>query len=302
LQFAGITDGGERGEGDHVLSNAEVETLLTRRAEIGRLLESRFGILPSIPQMLASGNAGVSKNMSLFLHSLWMMVSPPRLLNLAMVCSNVVGFTTDMGTELGLADFAATSLRSVLPAWVMPSQDAGLQADFGFVIDEEVGDNENVTARPVFPLGMVIAGNLHVIHNLTWFSDTKLSKFDWFLEGLKQVVTLLHYRYHREHFLHTCVLNSPYRGSAELFRVGVPLVTEWRWGSVVYILEKVLPLKFVLRHTFNPSVFNSGRSSAGEAPESGAPHDKSKQGLLLLPSRRKLFGLVDIKASFVDFQ
>lgn len=229
-----------------------------------------------MPQMLASGNASLAKKVTLLLHTLWMTIGPPRMHGVLNVCNNIMSFTTDMGTELGLAEFEAKDLRSVLPSWLSgkATPDGRLFRDDGFIADEEL-DLPRHTQR-VFPSGLIVAGNLHIIHNLSWFSNSKLKSFSWFVDGLKHVVTLLHYRHHRERFIEHCVLTSPYRGSVGLFRKGVPLVTDWRWGSVVHIIELLIPLKFVLTHAFDARVFKAedGEDLEGE----GEANAKAKQG------------------------
>ena len=52
----------------------------------------------------------------------------------------------------------------------------------------------------VFPNSMVIAGVLHIFHNLAWKIDRSMNFFDSFLIGLKSLVTLLHCKQIRELF------------------------------------------------------------------------------------------------------
>ena len=93
--------------------------LLRIRADFGDQLCRIIHTHVCIPQLLGSGNASLPKKADLLLHALWLMVSPPRLHGVATVCSNLAAFTTDIGTEMGLGDFEARSLGSLLAPWVL---------------------------------------------------------------------------------------------------------------------------------------------------------------------------------------
>jgi hypothetical protein len=63
------------------------------------------------------------------------------------------------------------------------------------------------------------------------------------------------------------------------------LFTEWRWGGVVYIIERMLPLEFLLSQTFDANVFkaNDGVGAGqGEERDDAAAEavPKAKQGQL----------------------
>ena len=63
----------------------------------------------------------------------------------------------------------------------------------------DVGDVAPVclaNGRP-FHVSMVVAGMLHILHNLVWLADSNLSNFEFFLKLLKQVVLLFDYKHSR---------------------------------------------------------------------------------------------------------
>jgi hypothetical protein len=95
--------------------------LLQLRSQLGQELQDYMLRHVCMPQLLGSGNASLPKKVGLLLHIFWMMLGPPRLRALVATCANIVSFTTDMGTELGLWDFEACGFGSVLPGWVSHS-------------------------------------------------------------------------------------------------------------------------------------------------------------------------------------
>ena len=86
------------------------------------LLEKRIGErmvrTVNLPQFLASGATSLANKVRLLVFIMWMMSCPPRVQQVRLACANLICFTTDMGTELGLGDFEAT-FRSVLPEWIV---------------------------------------------------------------------------------------------------------------------------------------------------------------------------------------
>ena len=85
------------------------------RSRLGASLMSNLFRYLNLPQMLATVNTSLEKNLSLLLNIIWMLVCHPRVTNLIASCSNVVGVCSDMGTELGLADFEVPSVSCLLP-------------------------------------------------------------------------------------------------------------------------------------------------------------------------------------------
>jgi hypothetical protein len=79
----------------------------------------------------------------------------------------------------------------------------------------------DAAASRVFPSGLVVAGALHIIHNMSWFVDSALLHFTPWLDNLKHLVTLLHYRHNRQRYIDHCVLKSPYAYSAHMVHQGV---------------------------------------------------------------------------------
>lgn len=155
---------------------------LARRQELFNSLSGAMWTHTNFPQILGSGMTDLASKSRLLLYTLWLTVGPPRAQALLSACDNICSFTTDMGTELGLADFQAESLFNVLPHW-LGGQVRGerLQVDDGLGAEE---DTSHVVDGPrrIFPHALVVSGMQHVMHNLQWFADESLPHFSWFLE------------------------------------------------------------------------------------------------------------------------
>eukprot|EP00959_Pyramimonas_sp_CCMP1952_P069737 1455598-Pyramimonas_sp.AAC.1 len=143
------------------------------------------------------------------------MSSPPRHMSILSALRNIISFTTDMGTELGLADFETYRLADVLQPWLLDQgrgSDDQLRPDLGFeshIVNYESVAPQGVLGERTFGPALAVSGMLHILHNLSWFMDSKLRHFDMFLTGLKSVLTLLHYKHYRVRYVDTCIRKVP---------------------------------------------------------------------------------------------
>eukprot|EP00959_Pyramimonas_sp_CCMP1952_P123782 2587916-Pyramimonas_sp.AAC.1 len=244
---------------------------IARWARLTREVEGYLLRHVCVPQFLGSGASSLTYKAKCVVFLMYLMSREPRLLSLLGACRNVVSFTSDMGTELGLADFECT-MKDILPPWVLGQAESGdgqLSADLGFdlatIADSAGGVDPAVASAKIFGLAMPIAGMMHIIHNLSWFVDCRLSHFPEWLKGMTSLVTLLHYEHNRRRYVISCVRGSDFSGRANsINRVGVPLFTEWRWGSVITVIHKLAPLECVLRNTFSAEKFKRGEDGEGE--------------------------------------
>eukprot|EP00969_Alexandrium_andersonii_P153991 6808192-Alexandrium_andersonii.AAC.1 len=51
-----------------------------------------------------------------------MLSLPPRLESLIRLANSTIGFATDLGTEVGVADFQAPTVRSSMAPWLFPER------------------------------------------------------------------------------------------------------------------------------------------------------------------------------------
>lgn len=185
----------------------------------------------------------------------------------------VTSFTTDMGTEMGLADVVAPTYRAALPPWLYPeAHGARVLPDHVDSDDGTVDIDEEMQSKRVFPRAMVVAGVLHITHNLSLKMDRHMQLWDWWLSGLQALVTLLHYKHNREAFIERCVKGTFFVGHHTL-RSGVGTTADWRWNTVEPIVKKLLLMQPVLRATFKASKMTGGKSDS-EGEVEGEKRDK----------------------------
>ena len=246
LQYRELSAGEE--DADDVLAT------LRRRVELAKVIQDCITWMVNMPACLGAGSTSVATKVRMIMHVFWMMGQPPRLACLARLLNMVVAFTTDMGTEIGMSDFEACSLRSVMPSWMFPSQHGRrvMEEDDGCLDEEEPEVCDPVeNKRNVFPESLVVPGVLHVMHNLSWKADRAMPNFDPWLNGLKAVVTLLHYKQNRELFVERCIRGTPFDHIRSPLNHGIPSTAEWRWGTIVLVLKALLPMRVLLRCTFD---------------------------------------------------
>ena len=240
---------------------------------------------------LGLGATSVATKVRLVLHSLWMQMQPPRFPSLIEVLPRVVSVTTDMGTELGIADFVVPTIRSVLPRWMYPDQHQLVVMPTGDGMEEGCVDMEDPDScdpavegevKHVFPRGLLVAGVLHVIHNLSWRLGRAMSYFDEWLCGMKAIVTLLHYRDNRKLFAERCVSGSRFdrAGRHAGLNRGCPSAQEWRWSSIVLTLKSILPLEPLLTSCFDTHKMRPRDRDVGDNLDNDEAPARVKEGKL----------------------
>lgn len=268
------------------VSEEEAIVVLKRRHELTASLELLMQWVTNLPQCLGSGATSLSTKVRLILHGFWMFSTHPRLRTMINDIDNVVAFTTDMGTELGLAEFCAPCIRSVMPPWLFPGQQGHvvLEIDEGVenldAADDDMADPVQGN-RTVFSRSLLNAGVLHIFHNLSWKIDDAMPSFARWLDGLKALVTLLHYSENREKFMEQCVRGTPFDTAKSPLKTGLPTTTDWRWGSIVIVVTKVLPLRSVLQCTFDVGKMMRGHA-ANEPDEEAEGSSRERVGRLNL--------------------
>ena len=185
----------------------------------------------------------------------------------------VTSFTTDMGTEMGLADVVAPTYRAALPPWLYPeAHGARVLPDHVDSDDGTVHIDEEMQSKRVFPRAMVVAGVLHITHNLSLKMDRHMQLWDWWLSGLQALVTLLHYKHNREAFIERCV-NDPVVKGHRTLRSGVGTTADWRWNTVDPIVKKLLLMQPILQANFKASKM-TGIKSDSEGEVEGEKREK----------------------------
>jgi hypothetical protein len=102
-----------------------------------------------------------------------------------------VSWTTDMGVELGMTTFKATDWRALCPAWYLEAQ---LSSD---IADGDEGDRA-VVVKGFMSDTLIVAGALHIIHNIVGDIHKRLKWWDSFWEHLKALEALLSDQQYRD--------------------------------------------------------------------------------------------------------
>ena len=168
------------------------------------------------------------------------------------VLQQVQCFCTDMGTELGIADMGGCTLTSVLPSWMV---EHGVQQDQDVALPQPLGPLADAF---VFPDAVVSPGLLHICSNMTKDVDKSMEWWSSFFTGFKAIAQFMNRKFMRQRFIGFCLKNTPYAWLESKFQEGVPNPVDWRWGVLVSVLDKILPLGRHLRKAWDPVRFKKG--------------------------------------------
>lgn len=250
------------------------EHIARERHRCGDLLRSSVVWHRQIPTGLGSGCSTVDHKCKCIVHKF--LVETQSVEHLTDVMSRVRAVCVDMGTEMGVADIACQS-REYLPPWMA---EPGLEADCDIVPLQQT----TTTSADSFmmPQALLSPGMAHIFNNLVLDVDTALPWYPKWLEGFRCLVHLLHTDHLRQRFVAKCVLGTPFAVAAHRFERGVPSSAKWRWGTVVNVLDRVLPLRHVLQATWNPTRF-LGEHFTAQRPDS---HDAADAQHSLLDTRQ----------------
>ena len=135
---------------------------------------------------------------------------------------------TDMGAELGIADFRG-ALRDMLPQWhPWHSSKAQLESDAVLDIGDEDGNSDHIMSGCV-PL----PGICHVVDNLLQDVDERLLMWPQFHKELKNAGAILCRDQSRRHLYSTCVQGRAAHQAEDDWLKGVPNLYQPRWGQTV---------------------------------------------------------------------
>ena len=152
-----------------------------------------------------------------------------------------------------MGDMHVKSIADLLPSWMAPPpapSPAGAGEEFD--CDMETPREE---FRPVFPQAMTIGGVLHVVHNLTDRVHGAMPDASTFLDMLRPISALLHFKWSRDRFVSTCIRGGAFARFEFLFKRGVPKLLDWRWSVIVDTLEVLLSVHHVFVQAFDAAKF-----------------------------------------------
>ena len=120
-----------------------------------------------VPTALSAGRAKLHDKAASLLWSYWLEVAT---IHLAFFLDSFISFTTDMGVEAGLTDFANVDFQQLIPSWVWASE---MESDM---------DGGDIIRRLsfLFRNAMPINGVLHVFHNATREMNLAMKRWQQF--------------------------------------------------------------------------------------------------------------------------
>ena len=160
------------------------------RPEFGRFIANAFRRHLRPLQVLGSKRATLEHKVMAWLSSFRLETASTN--SLVQDLHRVVSFCTDMGTELGVADFVCKGVDAALPPWRAAAAPSALQADV-----DDVGSDAAVAvvAAPpaerqpdhLLPLTFVAPDILHIVSNALEDMAADMQHWSPFVQQLKQV-------------------------------------------------------------------------------------------------------------------
>ena len=176
------------------------------------------------------------------------------------ICSRVVAFTTDLGTEMGLAE----ALRgSTILGWTHP--------DLQTHEVERADDHHDAPSRGgsspfVFPHALPVPGVLHILDNCTHQSlDEGFQHWPVYVKQLQSICAILTQKWERDVLLQDMVQKGATQAEQNLLNREFPTIVSWRWGSLHHVLEALLPLRPILVQYFSTSAFLQSKNGVDAA-------------------------------------
>lgn len=244
-------------------------SIAAERDAQARLLGKRIVRHSQAPMALGSGATSLEHKLRCLAQKMYYEAQTDR--RTSALLSRVRGLCSDMGVEAGVNDVSGVRLRDVLPPWQRSADEGGLQEDGGDAPEYVQEQAPQHLQQYLLPLSVLSAGLLHIVHNMVNEVDRALSGWSDWLPGFKALATLLSKDALRARMVSHCFKGTRYDSMAPLFKHGVPSAIEWRWGSVVGCLKKMLPLANALRVAWDPQKFSAGGGeSQGPRPDVGS--------------------------------
>ena len=194
-----------------------------------------------IPVAIGSKAAGVEQKVGAFLHSISAECGKEECLTEYL--SSTVSHTTDLGTEVKLADFTAANWTEMLPPHVTGA------------FESDLSENKRLLGQThLMPSAIVMPGALHLLDTVVSNVSHAMSQWDRFYAGLKVIEGLLKL-WRLDRFFHACSVSDieqkEFKGA-----IGASLY-EKRWHNVAEFIVKAEGPLSVLRRRWNACLYES---------------------------------------------
>ena len=190
------------------------------RTRLSSFLLGAVKVHVQVPTALAMGHMDLPSKVDATLHAC--SLETASLGDLQSMMDTTRSYTTDMGVEVGIADFRCQNLKSLLPNW----HPARCRQQF---LDDTGEEDPYVPASPFLLRHCLgIAGMNHIVSNLAKDIDEALPGWSSFYSQVKNIASMLADSQRRKRLWHTCVKASG-PGSAQMeksFMADVPKLYE----------------------------------------------------------------------------
>ena len=149
-----------------------------------------------VPVALGSGKTALEDKVSALLYAFWLEVGLDRLVEFL---ESFVSFTSDMGAERGIPDFASVDIREALPKWLVNSQ-----------IVEDSGDAQPLRLPFFLPRALPVLGLLHIFANASKDIAKALRYWPSFFKSLKVLEKFICNQQRMRHFIASCLEGKPW--------------------------------------------------------------------------------------------
>jgi hypothetical protein len=199
--------------------------------------------------------------------------------------SCVFSWTGDLGVESRLPTFRG-NLLTLFGPWVRDVDGDNVGAEVGHGPPEEAAGFDFQAQLPALDIhhedrpdpyavdlqgSIYVCGVLHVVHNCTESLKDSLEWWPEFVVWLTQVTRLLSRNWSKSRLVATCFSEWPHQVWQGLYTSFDASVYEGRWGSALYAVSQLLPLRPSLVAAWSLRKFTFGQAApADEEDTSGA--------------------------------
>ena len=210
------------------------------RAQLFAILREAMQHRAGVPVSLGATRTSHHQKVGAFVYASWLEVGHE---NLSEYLDSFLSFTTDMCTELCIAEFSFSGHASLLPSWVRQG---------AMELDVEAGAAAAPLDGALLRHAIPIAGCLHIFSNAACQVNKALAWWKEFHSSMKVLETLLCNPMKLQTFVSSCMIGTPFMADhiVALFRKKYQGIYDKRWGEVyrfcvhVYCLLKTQAVIF----------------------------------------------------------
>ena len=226
------------------------------RVRLCKVLLNLVKVHVQIPTALALGHTDLPSKVDAMMHACSLEAGSVHVLQ--EMVNSFCSITTDMGTELGMAEFRCASVESLMPEWHPERSHPRIFVDDTGDAVEPVEDPDAAASPFLFHYALGIPGMNHICSNLAKDVDEKLGGWDDFYAQLKNVAAFLSDDQRRRRIWNFCLKGTAFDYAEKSFLADVEPLYEKRWNMVILFLQRVRPLLSILRSTWVRASYETG--------------------------------------------